>query len=509
MKRDRKGILLTLATLILVILMFAEVFTYVSLNISGNRLTTQLSESESVSAIGTKAGLEIRAFLHNEMLTDIDIIDTRGISANNIANRTSTASAVKALLTGKNSTIVNMSTYINSIEQQAKIEGKNLTIVNRTLTVFQVSPLLLKATYTALAVVNVDGINSTYPINVNVTVPSASLFAQIYVGNLPPSIQYYVPITITNTQNVPTSAPFQQKVNINSSLYKAYEAGNLNNIEFFYQNYTTVPSWLESGNSNTSTNTTYWLKLAQEIPAQSSITIYMGFANMTTNLFNNLSTGEAPQLSPTYAQYDDGADVFPYYQDWGGLTALPNGWSKVNGTVITFNADNIQVAPSATASGWYGIYLNPLPSSLSSSTAAWDYYGNEYDSVAAGSYVGSSQGTPGNYAGYLFSEGDSSTNLIYLGNGGTQYAISTAHDDTNNNKIYTMLNNGVDVNMVLNYTSILPTTAATSETPTYFDIAQSNSGGSVPAPPIYVYWLRARAYPPNGVMPKVSVGSVG
>jgi hypothetical protein len=507
MKRDRKGILLTLATLILVILMFAEVFTYVSLNISGNRLTTQLSESESVSAIGTKAGLEIRAFLHNEMLTDIDIIDTRGISANNIANRTSTASAVKALLTGKNSTIVNMSTYINSIEQQAKIEGKNLSIVNRTLMVFQVSPLLLKATYTALAVVNVDGINSTYPINVNVTVPSASLFAQVYIGNLPPSIRYYVPVTITNTQNVPTSAPFQQKVNINSSLYKAYEAGNLNNIEFFYQNYTTVPSWLESGNSNTSTNTTYWLKLAQEIPAQSSITIYMGFANMTTNLFNNLSTGEAPQLSPTYAQYDDGTGMFNFYDNFAGSSLNTNNWYIVSGMNYTVNNGFTYRSTNTICND---VFVTSVPSFASPYVI--DFYGNGATNDDMGLWF-NAQGRGTSTDTNLWAErgtlSSAGPDALFTGNPApttfTEYAPSAAGEMDGNNHIYTLID-GLTNNPVTaerDYSAFMSTASFPTNYASGY-LGPRSCGGNE-----FWQWIRVRAYPPNGVMPKVSVGSVG
>ncbi|MEM0201203.1 MAG: hypothetical protein QXD23_02250, partial [Candidatus Micrarchaeaceae archaeon] len=86
---------------------------------------------------------------------------------------------------------------------------------------------------------------------------------------IPTNIIYTVPITITNSQNIPTPSPFQQMLNINSSNYISYESGNLDNIEFFYQNGTIIPSWLE-GSSNSllnnptnsinlykSTNTTY------------------------------------------------------------------------------------------------------------------------------------------------------------------------------------------------------------------------------------------------------------
>ena len=327
---------------------------------------------------------------------------------------------------------------------------------------------------------------------------------------IPSGIQSYVPINLTNSQSTATASPFQQMVNITESTYSSYIAynNNLANFEYFYSNGTIIPAWIES---NSSGKLITWVKIAGGIPASSKITIYLGFTSKTTNLLSSSGTsgiGEAPQLSPTYAEYDDGADVFPYYQRWGGLSALPTGWASVASTVITFNPTNTVISPDATVTGWYGIYLNPLPASLSSTTTVWDVYGNMYESVNAGSYIGTSTATTGNWDGYSFGEGDTTTNLIYFANGGTQYLTSTGYDDTNTNKIYTMsLASATSLSMQINYTNIYTTTTATSEAITYFNIAPSDNSGT-PANPITIYWLRTRAYPPNGVMPSVSFGAV-
>jgi len=130
---------------------------------------------------------------------------------------------------------------------------------------------------------------------------------------IPTNIYDYVPVTLTNSQSAPLPDPFQQMLTVNSLIYQSYESANLQNVEFFYTNGTIVPSWMESGNSNLNTNTIYWLKLHSNfLPASSSSILYMGFASNTVNLFNTVSTGEAPQLSTTYGEYDDGASVFNY-----------------------------------------------------------------------------------------------------------------------------------------------------------------------------------------------------
>jgi hypothetical protein len=128
-----------------------------------------------------------------------------------------------------------------------------------------------------------------------------------------------------------------------------------------------------------------------------------------------------------------------------------------------------------------------------------------YNSVNAGSYVGTSTGPTGNLNGYSFYEAPIE---ILLGNDGTTDGNS-GYYDTNNNKVYSMeMTSATSLTMEINYSSIFSTISATTESPTYFNIAPSNNGGSAPSTPILIYWLRTRAYPPNGVMPSVTFGSV-
>jgi hypothetical protein len=113
---------------------------------------------------------------------------------------------------------------------------------------------------------------------------------------------------------------------VNSLAYASFEAANLQNVEFFYGDGTVIPSWLESGNSNSATNTIYWLKLGSSIPAGSSVTVYMGFAAPTTNKFDAKNVGEAPQLSAQYGQYDNGRNVFLFYDNFAG-SSLSSSWT--------------------------------------------------------------------------------------------------------------------------------------------------------------------------------------
>lgn len=50
---------------------------------------------------------------------------------------------------------------------------------------------------------------------------------------IPAQIEYYVPITLSNSQTAPTPSPFQEMLSVNSLSYNSYETNSLNNIEFF------------------------------------------------------------------------------------------------------------------------------------------------------------------------------------------------------------------------------------------------------------------------------------
>ena len=153
----------------------------------------------------------------------------------------------------------------------------------------------------------------------------------VHALSFPTGITNYVALNISNSQSSATPSPFQQMINVTSS-DNGWTYINTNqttafgeNVEFFYSNGTIIPSWLESYSSS---NAIWWVKVGS-IAADSKLTIYMGFASKTTNLLNNKTTGEAPQISSTYAEYDDGANVFTDYWNFAG-TSLPSGWTYYN-----------------------------------------------------------------------------------------------------------------------------------------------------------------------------------
>ncbi|MCL4399392.1 hypothetical protein M1293_02710 [Candidatus Parvarchaeota archaeon] len=128
-------------------------------------------------------------------------------------------------------------------------------------------------------------------------------------------ISYSEPLTIDPPSSQDPPSPFQQMINITSSAPGWSHISSSpfgQNVEFTYSNGTVIPSWLEN---YTSSHAIWWVKLA----SYGSQTIFMDFAPTSTNLFNTVNDGEASQLSASYGDYNDMLNVMQpglEYQIW-------------------------------------------------------------------------------------------------------------------------------------------------------------------------------------------------
>ena len=334
------------------------------------------------------------------------------------------------------------------------------------------------------------------------TVNTTGIVAGTSITGKPSTLTSYEPITITNSQSSATPSPFQQMINFTSSDngWTSISTGNFGqNVEFFYYNGTVIPSWLEN---YTSTNGLWWLKIAA-IPSGSSETVYVGFAPTTTNLFNTVNDGEAPQLSSTYAEYDDGANVFNYYQRWGGLSSLPSGWSS-NGVSPVYYSDYMDLW--ATSGGTLGnisyAYSPPYPIILES-LATW-----------AQPNPGSNNGNFG-----LFTQSATSTAIQVMtgwGGGGTTN-LGYISSSSSGSMSYSPPSSASILSIQVassseavfsdNYTNFYTASGQTIDSASYIQYETTYASSST-SDVFSIYWTRVRAYPPNGVMPSVSFGSV-
>ena len=331
---------------------------------------------------------------------------------------------------------------------------------------------------------------------------------------IPSGIAYYANVVITNSQSSATPAPFQQEVQIPESDYSNYISYNgvSANFEFFSSSGSVIPAWIESNSSGT---LTAWLNIAGGIPASNSITVYLGFAPKSTNLLSSSGTsgiGEAPQLSSTYAQYDDGADVFNSYWNFAG-TSLPSGWINNGGVTATVNNGlTLSYGSAQSPAGWSSASItyqnlnlhstNSIVEGLLSFSSITEYTrgllfitsnANNAYSISSTTYV-AVLSDPDAYAAYQQSAGSGATGIGTQQFSAGNYAIAGIVNLASANQII----------FTYNYNSITSTLQAGSVNSYYLALGFGESSD----PSVSVTWLRIRAYPPNGVMPGVSFGAV-
>lgn len=139
------------------------------------------------------------------------------------------------------------------------------------------------------------------------------------MSNVNISGSHTLSVTITNTQGSAVPAQFQQMLQFAPSTYQLYERSDLGNIRFYYKN-RELYSWCETNCTSTSTsNAIFWMKLPTAVPASANIILTMQFLPRSVS-YGDGYAGEAPQLSPSYAQYDNGASIFDFYDDFATNT---------------------------------------------------------------------------------------------------------------------------------------------------------------------------------------------
>jgi len=317
---------------------------------------------------------------------------------------------------------------------------------------------------------------------------------------IPSGILYYVPINITNTQNISTPNPYQQMVQFNISQYSTYLIFNYSfaNFEFFYANGTIIPAWIESLN-NTTNIITIWLKLTG-INANSSLIIYLGIASQSTNLLSNSGSsglGEAPQLSSIYGQYDNGVNVFSFYDNFIGSSLNTSKW-------VSYGSISVSNGISINGGSNYAYIITS--SGFNPQSTICDVYVNSVSNAWSGISMtigssGSSNGyfylsySPGQSNGFLY--GNYGSGGYFIGSRTPFYTpgIATQSWQSGSSQIYA--NNYSYSNQSFT-TYSLPSQV-------YYGIGTIYGSSNAV---INIFWVHIRAYPPNGVMPSVSFGSI-
>ncbi|MDE1856867.1 MAG: hypothetical protein KGH98_02155 [Candidatus Micrarchaeota archaeon] len=220
-KRNMKGILLTLLTVVLFVLMVTELIAYVVANINYGNLVSQSVFSGSASAQAESLSASISSTMHSAVssaLYALTVYESNAMMRNaNFIN--SSTYALSSLMLQGNVFGTNMSSYIGGgnlgllvtgqneigtfapsvVEKSALAHGINLTVYNGTLSIYQTSPFSVNATFSGVIAVNASAqLTATLPI-------SSSGYAALNGTTDLSSIQAGYPTTI-KTQNTYPSA---------------------------------------------------------------------------------------------------------------------------------------------------------------------------------------------------------------------------------------------------------------------------------------------------------------
>ncbi len=358
--------------------------------------------------------------------------------------------------------------------------------------------------------------NYCAPGPVNITANCAKGSTYTYTGNIRVqatkfvlSNSYYLPVNITNNQSYAAPAHFQQMIQFLPHNYTVAESPDLGNIRFYYGG-KELYSWCESNCSSSSAGVaTFWVRTPQAIPPGQNMQIYMYFLPKSVQ-YDGVYAGEAPQLSPTYGEYDNGANVFNNYWNFAG-TALPSGFSSLaSGGTYSVN-NGLTLSVPATAYDWIHVFTTSqyTPAIIESYVSSQTSLGarGEYD-LAYTTVEPASSGTGSGFqTDYRFDDWNNNSRIAYDDAGAsgviiqsvftlpTAFIISGSWPATGNEILK------------LNYANQL---SATNTSITYADANLDIfiSHGTTTAMSATTQWLRTRAYPPNGVMPHAKFGTL-
>ena len=242
----------------------------------------------------------------------------------------------------------------------------------------------------------------------------------------------------------------------------------------------------------------------------------MDFFSTSSNVLNTVNTGEAPQIlcgsTPTsscsnYAEYDDGVNVFNYYQNFKG-TVYPAGWTTDDSSTTQYvqvhNGFTIDFSPVGVefyynkenfslpvVLDWQGDYISN-PSRYCGWTVLGWYNFSEYDSAGWAQW----QNSP--------------TSYVYYQYGNVSQAASAFYNITGligNQEVFSLTNGGTNMGYLLNYT--IQSNGNPENVPLQTILFRNGAScGPVSGSEVNVTWLDVRNYPQSGVMPTVSFGSV-
>jgi len=318
-------------------------------------------------------------------------------------------------------------------------------------------------------------------------------------------------ITIENSQSVATPSPFQQLLQLDLSSVLS-SASDLPNLQFSLDSdfSSLLYAYIENYNSDLS-QVIIWLNLPNGIGANSSITVYVQVGSSSNYPYTGVSPYVAQQLSLS-GNYDNGANVFPYYQSFAGLSSLPSGWDLVynaGSTSLEFETYYLEITDANENNGI------TQSSSSNFENLTVDFlivFPADFEQSSSLSVIGIGLGDANAESTYFIGGGGgaqtrgNSDGVEFENYGSNELACAVGTNELNS----------VTVN--INSLSVFSISLESSETLFYYNYNLEEQTTDVPGtfdlpitvviqeqpPNLYVYAIRTRAIPPNNTMPSAS-----
>ncbi|MEM3845292.1 MAG: hypothetical protein QXU98_06285 [Candidatus Parvarchaeota archaeon] len=331
---------------------------------------------------------------------------------------------------------------------------------------------------------------------------------------------YTYKITLSNTTSTATPPNLQVRLNINFASLISNINADLGNIRFSSDpaGFNLLYAWLESAPQGTFTqgssvssyiSSNVWVNLGNNtIPANGSLNIYMQVLSSSTE-FDGVYWGANPLWTSTYGQYDNGANVFNFYDNFAGTTLSSKWVEGTNGGTATINNGLTLIVPETIGDYVYVASASAIASVNTILEAYMNYNNMNVSGYREGFGFVSSQT-------YLLPSSESQNHISWQGSeSATTESVFSVQ--TGSSYVLPIGVNPVDGNYHIWglewlsgeagawYNGYSPVTTTTSDVPTnvnYVTLSYCALGSLLGVPEnLQFHWVRLRTYPPNGIDP--------